>query len=396
VAVKREVDPEQAKWVRQIFEWYAEGHAPRWIAAELNKRGIKSARGGTWAASAIYGDMTKNTGLLNNELYVGRYVWNRSNWVKDPDTGKRKRIARDESEWIVSEKPELRIVPDDLWQRVKARQLDQVAKSGAIREALHRNARTGAAPKYLFSGLLKCGVCGGTYIISGQYSYRCSTNVNRGDAACSNRVTVSRAIVEGRLLEAIKDELFTPEGIELFKAEVRRILSEKHTEANANTQKTKRQLEKMETEIANIMKAIKAGIITPTTKAELERAEAKKSELERTLSGESDVFKNIETILPRAVDRYRAMLDDLGNTLQREVVRARNQIKALVDGEVRLVPTKAGGLDAELSGNYLGLLSLAKKDPGTSRSGALQLSLVAGARNQRYLHISESWLPPVS
>ena len=29
VAVKRGIDPAQAKTVRQIFEWYTEGHSPR-------------------------------------------------------------------------------------------------------------------------------------------------------------------------------------------------------------------------------------------------------------------------------------------------------------------------------------------------------------------------------
>lgn len=87
-AVKREIDPEQAKWIVQIFQWYSDGHSPRWIANSLNKASVASTHGGTWAASAIYGDMRHNTGLLNNEIYIGKYVWNRSQWVKDPDTGR--------------------------------------------------------------------------------------------------------------------------------------------------------------------------------------------------------------------------------------------------------------------------------------------------------------------
>ena len=40
LAVKREVAPKQARWGRKIFEWYAEGYSPRWIANELNCRGV--------------------------------------------------------------------------------------------------------------------------------------------------------------------------------------------------------------------------------------------------------------------------------------------------------------------------------------------------------------------
>lgn len=98
VAVTREIDPDQAKWVEKIFQWYADGHPPRWISAELNRLGVPSPRGGTWAGSAIHGDMSKGTGLLNNELYIGNYIWNRSRWVRNPDTGKKTRIARPEKE----------------------------------------------------------------------------------------------------------------------------------------------------------------------------------------------------------------------------------------------------------------------------------------------------------
>ena len=73
----------------QIFAWYADGYAPCWIASELNRLCVPAPRSETWEASAIYGDMTKGTGLLNNQLYIGRYVWFRSQWVKDADTGRR-------------------------------------------------------------------------------------------------------------------------------------------------------------------------------------------------------------------------------------------------------------------------------------------------------------------
>jgi anaerobic selenocysteine-containing dehydrogenase len=71
--------------------------------------------------------------------------------------------------------PELRIVPQELWNRVKARQAEQRAKSEHVRKALHTNARTGAGPKYLFSGFLKCAACGANYVQADSYRYACST-----------------------------------------------------------------------------------------------------------------------------------------------------------------------------------------------------------------------------
>ena len=87
--------------------------------------------------------------MLSNEVYIGRQVWNRSQWVKDPDTGNRKRIIRPEEDIVVKEIPELRIVSQDVWDQVIERQQQQYSKSEKLRAALHENARTGAGPKYL-------------------------------------------------------------------------------------------------------------------------------------------------------------------------------------------------------------------------------------------------------
>jgi hypothetical protein len=43
---------------------------------------------------------TRGVGLLNNPLYVGRQVFNRNSFVRDPDTGTRRAPAKDEQEWV--------------------------------------------------------------------------------------------------------------------------------------------------------------------------------------------------------------------------------------------------------------------------------------------------------
>ena len=63
------------------------------------------ARRSAWRPSTIYGNGKRGTGILNNELYIGRLVWTRLRYVKNPDSGKWSRMAQ---------RPELRIVPDDL------------------------------------------------------------------------------------------------------------------------------------------------------------------------------------------------------------------------------------------------------------------------------------------
>ena len=59
------------------------------IARRLNQEGVPGPHGRQWRDTAIRGHVTRGTGILNNELYVGRLVWNRLRYVKNPDTGKR-------------------------------------------------------------------------------------------------------------------------------------------------------------------------------------------------------------------------------------------------------------------------------------------------------------------
>jgi site-specific DNA recombinase len=84
----RTINAAEAEVVRAIFSRYAAGEAPRRIAFDLNARRIPAPRGAAWSASTLNGNRARGTGVLNNEMYIGRLVWNRLNYVKDPDTGK--------------------------------------------------------------------------------------------------------------------------------------------------------------------------------------------------------------------------------------------------------------------------------------------------------------------
>ena len=122
VTGERATNPEDAAVVRRVFEAYADGKSPKRIAMELNRDRVPAPGGGEWGFSTIVGNPKRRSGLLHNELYVGRLVWNRQRFVKDPDSGKRISRLNPESEWIVQEVPHLRIIDDALWQQVKQRQ----------------------------------------------------------------------------------------------------------------------------------------------------------------------------------------------------------------------------------------------------------------------------------
>ncbi len=237
------IEESEATVIRRIFRDYASGNSARHIAMALNREGIRGPRGGTWSFSTISGNWKRGTGILNNELYVGKRVWNRQRFVKDPVTQKRQARPNPPSEWVTEEVPKLRIVSDDLWATAKRRQ-------GAIREdILTARADTEGAstvPKiegarrarYLFSGLLKCGCCGANYVMVSATHYGCAAARNSG--TCSNRKTIARTEVETRVLDGLKHRLMHPDLVAEFIAEYQRAFNELRAEEMATRSKAER------------------------------------------------------------------------------------------------------------------------------------------------------------
>ena len=163
---ERAINPFEADIVRGIFTDFAAGKSPRAIAIKLNRRAVSGPSGKPWGASTIYGNWRRSTGILNNELYVGKLVWNRQRFVKDPERGRRQARPNPESDWVVEEVPALRIVDDALWTQVKSRQTS--VRRALIGDKPVARSEDARRPRYLFSGLHTCGVCcGGGYTMVG-------------------------------------------------------------------------------------------------------------------------------------------------------------------------------------------------------------------------------------
>jgi site-specific DNA recombinase len=125
----------------------------------LNKDHLAGPFGKAWGPSTIHGNPKRSNGVLHNRAHKGELVWNRQRFIKYPETGRRVSRLNPESEWVVTAVPELRIIDDELWQRVKERQrtLAFTPKDQTSPNPLLDRRR----PKHLLAGLAKCGVCGG-------------------------------------------------------------------------------------------------------------------------------------------------------------------------------------------------------------------------------------------
>src|SRR5262249_51230871 len=105
----RRVSADEARVVKSIFRDYAAGLSPRAIAKKLNLNGVPGPSGRPWRDTTIRGHFGRGTGILNNELYVGRLVWNRLTYIKDPKNGRRRSRRNAPENWIVQDVSALRI-----------------------------------------------------------------------------------------------------------------------------------------------------------------------------------------------------------------------------------------------------------------------------------------------
>ncbi|HSH30043.1 MAG TPA: recombinase family protein [Thiohalobacter sp.] len=328
------MDEQRADIVRRIFDLRASGWSPRRIAALLNEEGLPSPRGSTWAASAIYGHPTKGTGILNNELYRGRMIWNRTKWVRPPGGGPRRRIDRPREEWQIQELPELQIIPDDLWRTVHARQA-----------STRRGQRP---PRSLLSGLIRCGQCGAPMVARDRYRYACSHHLYRGPAVCDSSLAVPRKDTDQTLLGIIREQLLSPDAIRTLQAEARTVVREMND--TDPSLPLRERLDGLDQEIARLVDAVAASGGSQALLTRLQTAEAERDEVRRELDHLPDQ-ERLPDIIPGLIDRYREMLDLLPEEMKDAPPEARQavadmlgEVRILADGEAIYAEVKTGSL----------------------------------------------------
>jgi len=381
----RTINEAEAGIVRRIFADYLDGKSSRTIAMALNCEGVPGPQGSEWGPSTIHGNPKRGTGILNNELYIGKLVWNRLRYIKDPDTGRRVSRLNPESEWVVQDVPGLRIIDDDLWAAVKERQSRLAyGKSETGSNPLNRRRR----PRYLFSGLIKCGCCGGGYSMISKDLLGCSTARNKG--TCDNRLNIRRDALEASILNGLRKHLMEPALFKEFCAEFTREVNRLRIERGADLEGWKRELERVDRELDKIVDAIVQGFPLSKLKDKSEKLEARKAELTEKLANADEPPPLLH---PNMAALYAQRIGQLYDHLQDEDGRARaaETLRSRVD-QVTLVPDN-GELALVLRGDLAAILrfTAGKKNPDfLAETEALdnllsQGSLVAGTRSRRSL-----------
>ena len=331
-----EIVAEEADVIRRIFADYVAGETPNAIALKLNAERIKPPRGAFWRSSALVGSKARGHGILHNEVYVGRIVWNRVRMVKDPETGKRLSRVNPVKEWQRADAPHLRIVDEQVFRAAQAR-----------REARTREAPKGARKiKYLLSGLLRCGACGSGMQIKdrdlGRIRVHC-VNAKHGGGCNHGRAyhldRIERAVVDG-LKSQIGSQKAVAYYVKVFNEEQRR----QSASAIANRAKLEVKASDAQRGVDRMIDAIVAGTVTqeeaarrmPELRAELAAAKA-------ALAASEEPPKTV-AMHPKVVDQYLRDLDRLDQLIAGDLAAGDDGLaKALRDivTKVSVMPAPA-------------------------------------------------------
>jgi site-specific DNA recombinase len=309
-------------------------------------------------------------GILQNALYVGRIVWNRQSFIRDPETGRRISRPNPKSEWMTADAPELRIITDELFDNVQKRRAERAGSAER-----HYASR----PRRLLSGLLKCGCCGSGYVISGADKrgpyLRCSRMVETG--LCENRCTVGVDLLEKRVLEGIEKQLASADLIAEYVREYHRAwttLRDSASSLRAQLQKELRDIEADTKTTINMLMATKNKALLTHLENLEKRQEAIEAELADVVPAPVELHPNVGEIYRKKIRDLKAYLAAADDDNRADAYQA---IRELIQ-KVVIIP-KGGryqGHDIEIHGQLAALLEASRH--GTMREPKSMGALVAG------------------
>ena len=246
-------DEKTAPVVRLIFDMYAKGAIEAEIIRHLNEHGYRTPRGRPYTKSAL-------ATVLHNEKYIGVYTY------------------RAESETIRVEGGVPALVDKDTFDKVQ-----ELMK-------IHRRAPSSAWTKqdYILSDKLFCGHCGTRMVGESGFSH---TGVKHSYYACQqkrkehkcNKKSVRQDWIEGIVIEHVKSllqdtellELLADKAFEYYKA------SDDSAEQKALLES---KLAEVEKSIANLVKAVEAGLFNEAMKTRMEELDQQKAEISAAIA----------------------------------------------------------------------------------------------------------------
>ena len=265
---KYEIDPAGAAIVKEAFARVKAREQITSIIDDFNARGLRTRVGKPWNKNS----MDK---LLHNERYTGVYIF--------------RDIRIENGIPAIVSRPDFDAVQNYLYTKQNARR----DKTGATPQ--RRRQDTGV---YLLTGKLYCGHCQEPMVgISGHsrngtshYYYGCRGHHN--NTGCRKK-NIRRDFIEEILARSLRQNILSDSVIEALADSV--IASQKSDDAVLELESLRNLLSETKRSIANLMKAIEAGIFTATTRDRMLELEAQKENLEHRIQTAEALCRDLPT-----------------------------------------------------------------------------------------------------
>jgi site-specific DNA recombinase len=326
LGMRVEIEPTEARTVIDIFTWYGSGLGIMSIVERLRVVGVAGPRGNEWKFCAVRRNM-------ENERYLGRAIWGQRVFERRPGTGQHTTRHRPRSEWHVREVPELRIVSDDLWRQVaqrraQFRELLPLRPDGT--RGLMRGRHGVLQSPHLFVGFLKCGICGGAITVvygrRGMVRYGCSRSHKNGIAACDNRLTVRKQVVDAHLLEVLRRELLRPETVRYISGELTRALNRVLDERPQRESELRKAREQAARGLQRLIAAIERGVDPSSLAATIRERQGELARLDGQIAECANPLRERPAVIPSWVENQ---LQDLASVLGESPERAKLEFQRL-------------------------------------------------------------------
>lgn len=339
--VELRINDAEADVIRRIFRLYAAGHGFTTIAKTLNADGaicprprpsLSKPQG--WVSSSV-------RQVLLRRLYIGEQVWGKTK--KRTPWGIKKAQRRAEKDWVVIPVPQLRIVPDALWQDVQTR-VAHVRKLylRATDGRLHGRPTNGHESPYLLTGFTECKTCKGSLFVRSRshgkqraFHYACTTHYNRGPEACAEPMLLPMALLDRAVLQTIEQDVLQPAVVvrAIEKALVQ--LQQPVEDTDARRESLRKDLTHLEAELAQLATAIATGGALPTLLSAMQIREDRRTRLQAELA-------TLEGLTTQPIDfktmeeELRSYLGDWLSLAQQHPAQTRQVLRKLLPNRLRV------------------------------------------------------------
>jgi hypothetical protein len=174
---------------------------------------------------------------------------------------------------------------------------------------------------YLFSGLLRCGECGGSITLVGgraktsRSEYGCSLHAQRGNSICKNGLRIQRRQIEEKLLTGLQEKVLREEFIDYAICGLQEELRQRHDSFESGLKALREEKHRIESELKRLVETIAVGSGSPTVMAAITEREARIREITNQViePGKGSLEEKLDELRTFAVARLTSLRELLAN-----------------------------------------------------------------------------------